>query len=313
MAPHHHRTVTASRERCVLALASLCPGDTTARADVDDRHPEIDGPLARYAGTATGGVRVVGPWCLDSDDAFAAAWSALASDLEARALAAPFVYDHRAPLRDRYRHEAAIRAAAGPCVAYKLTDVTWSLADSVKLGDGFSMWGRDLDALAEDAGVEVGERREWPDGRAYWTTRERGTPAPDNLAPVRTPAEVLAARRASISAAVGALGWDLHHLDLDHERGRALVELRRDARVVHFRVDECGAKVERFHRATRSEKHLKGGLWWDVPDDRFLGRSSFATLAEGVAALAAYLVDNGNGRALPVAALARALSAGGAR
>lgn len=325
MTAYLHRRIRDARERCAAALASLFPGGD-GRADVDELAPELSlgGRLIRYTGAATGDVRATGPWCRDEDDAYAAAWEALASVLAKRAEAAPFVYDHRAPLHDRYRHEAAIVAASGPFVVSSLNHdgvgAPWALLDSVKLHHGWSAWGRDMHALAADHGVEIVERREWPDGRAYWTTREApksGTtePATTTLYTIPAPAAepALALRRAAIAEVVVRIGWDLHELEIDRERGRALVELRRGARIVHLRVDERGAKVERWHRGTRGEKHLKDDLWWDVPDDRFLGRESCPTIAEGVAVLTAYLVDNGNGGALPAAAFVAALGAGDAR
>ena len=65
-----------------------------------------------------------------------------------------------------------------------------------------------------------------------------------------TPAEppALAARRRSIAAAVGLLGWDLHHLELDTERGRLLCDVRRGDRRVELRITERGASVERWRR-----------------------------------------------------------------
>ena len=136
--------------------------------------------------------------------------------------------------------------------------------------------------------------------------------APDGPASLclPTPAEppALAARRRSIAAAVGLLGWDLHHLELDTERGRLLCDVRRGDRRVELHITERGASVERWARGTRSEKHLKGGLRWDVPDDRFLGRQRYASPAEAVAGLADYLIANGDGRSLPPGILADALA-----
>ena len=160
MTAYLHRRIRDARERCAAALASLFPGGD-GRADVDELAPEreLGGRLIRYTGAATGDVRATGPWCRDEDDAYAAAWEALASVLAKRAEAAPFVYDHRAPLHDRYRHEAAIVAASGPFVVSSLNHdgvgAPWALLDSVKLHHGWSAWGRDMHALAAASIAQV--------------------------------------------------------------------------------------------------------------------------------------------------------------
>lgn len=132
---------------------------------------------------------------------------------------------------------------------------------------------------------------------------------PASLCPP-TPAEPpgLAVRRAAIAAAVGLLGWDLHHLEIDRERGRLLCDVRRGDRRVELRVTERGASVERWHRDTRTVRvgtRRRDSMLYDVPDDRFLGRQRYASPAEAVAGLADYLVANGDGRSLPAGVVAR--------
>lgn len=150
----------------------------------------------------------------------------------------------------------------------------------------------------------------WGDAASGWAPAWPGERRGPCVLPAAAPA--LERRRDVVAAAVSVLGWDLHHLDLDAERGRVAVDVRRGDRRVVLRIDERGAKVERWWRGTRPEKHLKGGLTWDVPDERFLGRLSFEAPGDGVSGFLDFLAANGNGRELPAGVLERQLL-GGAR
>lgn len=132
-----------------------------------------------------------------------------------------------------------------------------------------------------------------------------------NSSPLALPAAVAAVRvrRDALSLAVERVGWSLDDLDLDLARGVAKAWLVRGDRRVFLHVHPRGATFERWHRGVRREKRLKGGLWWDEPDDRFLGRVSARDGRELLGDLAAYLVANGSAPELPAGDLAAMLSA----
>lgn len=248
-----------------------------------------------------------------------------------RGLTAPALgaYDHRAPLGLRRHHRAAIEADVGPFVIVDFPHAgrtqVWAMLDAAKLDDGHSEWGPDMHALAAEWGAEVGERREWPDGREYWTTRNVLTAetrmgsmpyseplrADTALAAAPVPAALLAlrTRRDALSLAVERLGWSLDDLDLDFARGVAKAWFVRGARRVFLHVHPRGASFERWARYTRPHKALKGDLWWDEADDRFLGRVSARDGRALLGDLAAYLVANGAAPELPAPDLAAMLAA----
>lgn len=237
-----------------------------------------------------------------------------------RGLAAPAlgVYDHRAPLDLRRHHRAAIEADVGPFVIVDFPHAgrtqVWAMLDAAKLDDGHSEWGPNMHALAAEWGAEVGERREWPDGRAYWTTRNVLTaetrmgsmpysePPPAAVAPVPAAPTAVEARVAALSVAVGRIGWGLEHVEVDAARGTARVEARRGSRIVYLYVDRTGrATLARWERGRVLVKTGRRGnpFLAERIEDRFIGRDSYRDPRAALQGLAAYLVDNGNGGALP--------------
>lgn len=129
--------------------------------------------------------------------------------------------------------------------------------------------------------------------------------------PLATAAAVAAIqlRRNALSLAVERLGWSLDDLDLDFTRGVAKAWFVRGARRVFLHVHSRGASFERWVRYTRPHKALKGGLWWDEADDRFLGRVSARDGRALLGDLAAYLVANGAAPELAAPDLAAMLAA----
>lgn len=126
-------------------------------------------------------------------------------------------------------------------------------------------------------------------------------------------AHSLEERRRAISAAVSSLGWELGEVELDRERGRLAVTVRRGGRRVVLRVNERGASVERWQadsRTVRVGTRRRDSMLWDVPDERFLGRTRAVGAREALAEFAAYLAANGCGAALPAGALAEIISPG---
>lgn len=127
-------------------------------------------------------------------------------------------------------------------------------------------------------------------------------------------AHPLGRRRRAIAAAVSSLGWELGEVELDRERGRLAVTVRRGGRRVVLRVNEMGASVERWQWGTRTERvgRRRDSMLVEVPDERFLGRLSFEAPGDGVSGFLDFLAANGNGRELPAGVLERQLL-GGAR
>ncbi len=106
----------------------------------------------------------------------------------------------------------------------------------------------------------------------------------------------------ALVAALHGLGWELRCLDIDRERKTAYVLLRRhDGLRVELVVNHHTTQII---RERDDMTHVPVGRRGDRTvvdrvERRFLGRTRYETPEAGLRGLSEYVVDNGNGKALP--------------
>lgn len=122
---------------------------------------------------------------------------------------------------------------------------------------------------------------------------------------------IATASQRAIERTLDRIGWELRSIEVNAATRHARVEARRAETIVTLDATDRGTSITRERQRVRAE--TIGPHWNRTRVERLghelVGRSKHATLAEGLASLATYMVDNGNGRELHASTIVRLLSA----
>lgn len=121
---------------------------------------------------------------------------------------------------------------------------------------------------------------------------------------------IATASQRAIERTLDRIGWELRSIEVNVATRHARVEVRRAETIVTLDASDRSASVTRERQRVRAE--TIGPHWNRTRVERLghelVGRSKHGTFAEGLASLATYMVDNGNGRELASSTIVRLLS-----
>lgn len=121
---------------------------------------------------------------------------------------------------------------------------------------------------------------------------------------------IATAPQRAIERALGRIGWELRSIEVNTATRHARVEVRRAETIVTLDASDRGASITRERQRVRVV--TIGPHWSRSVQERLghelIGRSKHGTFAEGLASLATYMIDNGNGHELHTSTIVRLLS-----